>query len=78
MVQTAILTKYICDPGDSSAPMTRPMWSIEHMEDAYKVASHIPPDITAAEAAEAFVRWLFHAPREPDDEAILQILIHDM
>ncbi len=78
MVQTAVLTKYICDPGDGTSPMSRAMWSIEHMTDAYKVATHIPPDITATEAAEAFVRWLFHAPREPDDDTILQILIHDL
>jgi hypothetical protein len=78
MVQTAILTKYVCDPGDGTSPMSRPMWSLDHMADAYKVASHIPPDITALEAAEAFVRWIFHAPREPDDDTILEILIHDM
>jgi hypothetical protein len=77
MVQTAVLTRYICDPGDGTVPMARPMWSIQHMEDAYAVASSIPPDITAREAAEAFVRWLFSAPREPDDEVILKILLRD-
>ncbi|MEY2507816.1 MAG: hypothetical protein QOH01_2145 [Verrucomicrobiota bacterium] len=78
MVQTAIITRYVCDPGDGTSPMSRPMWSLEHMNDAYTVASHIPPDVTALEAAQAFVRWLFDAPREPDDDVILQILIHDL
>ena len=77
MVQTAVITKYICDPGDGTVPIARPMWSIEHMEDAYAVASSIPPDITAREAAEAFVRWLFHQELEGDDEVILQILLRD-
>jgi hypothetical protein len=77
LVETAVLTKYICDPGDGTVPMARPMWAIEHMDDAYKVASRIPPDITAREAAEAFVRWLFSAPREPDDDVILEILIRE-
>ena len=75
MVQTAIITKYICDPGDGTAPLARPLWSIEHMDDAYKVAEQIPGDVTAREAAEAFVRWLFHSPLEGDDETILQILL---
>ena len=26
MVQTAIITKYVCDPGDGTAPVSRPMW----------------------------------------------------
>jgi hypothetical protein len=77
MVQTAVLTKYVCDPGGRTVPMARPMWSIQHMEDAFAVASSIPPDITAREAAEAFVRWLFSAPHEPDDEVILRILLRD-
>lgn len=77
LVETAVLTKYICDPGDGTVPMARPMWAIGHMDDAYKVASRIPPDITAREAAEAFVRWLFSAPRERDDDVILEILIRD-
>ena len=47
------------------------------MEDAYAVASTIPPDITAREAAEAFVRWLFSAPLQADDEVILKILLRD-
>jgi hypothetical protein len=53
------------------------MRAIQHMDDAYKVASHIPPDVTAQEAAEAFVRWLFSAPREPDDDVILHILLRN-
>jgi hypothetical protein len=77
MVQTAILTKYICEPGDGTCPMARPMWSIGHMEDAFRVACSIPPDISAREAAEAFVRWLFHAEPEADDDVILQILLRD-
>jgi hypothetical protein len=77
MVQTAVLAKYISDPGDGSSPMSRPMWSIVDMEHAFVVASTIPPDITAREAAEAFVRWLFHVPPEGDDEIILQILLRD-
>jgi hypothetical protein len=77
MVQTAIITKSVCDPGDGTAPLCRPMWAIEHLEDAFKVASSIPPDVTPKEAAEAFVRWIFHAKEEPDDEAILKILLHD-
>ena len=77
MVQTAITTKYVCDTGDGSCPMSRPMWSIEHMEDAFFVAPHIPPDVTAREAAEAFIRWAFHQPLEEDDETILRKLLHD-
>jgi hypothetical protein len=76
LVQTAIITKYATDPGDGSAPMCRPMWSIEHMDDAFKVAGSIPPDVTAKEAAEAFIRWAFQAPKEPDDDVILKILLN--
>jgi hypothetical protein len=75
MVQTALITKYACDPGDGSAPMTRPMWAIEHMEAAFHVAAAIPHDVTAREAAEAFIRWAFHAPLEEDDKTILQIIL---
>ncbi|MDX2226215.1 MAG: hypothetical protein SFY92_03835 [Verrucomicrobiae bacterium] len=75
MVQTALITKYVCDPGDGSASIARPMWSINHMDDAFKVASCIPPDVNAREAAEAFIRWVFHQPFEPDDEAILEIIL---
>lgn len=75
MVQTAIITKYVCDRGDGSAPFVRPMASIEHMADAYAVAAHIPGDVTAQEAAEAFVRWMFHQPLEGDDQIILKILL---
>ena len=75
MVQTAIITKYIGDPGDGTAPISRPMWAIEHMEDAFAVAANIPADVTPREAAEAFVRWLFHQPLETDDEVILQIVL---
>jgi hypothetical protein len=45
------------------------------MEDAFAVAAHIPPDVTAREAAEAFVRWLFNQPFEKDDELILKIIL---
>jgi hypothetical protein len=76
MVQTAVITRYVCDPGDGSAPMARPMWSIQHMENAFAVAAQIPPDVTAREAAEAFVRWLFNQPLEPDDHLILNIILH--
>ncbi len=76
MVQTAIVTKYICDPGDGTAPIARPMWTINHIDDAFKVAANIPPDVTAREAAEAFVRWLFNQPLEEDDETILKIILH--
>jgi hypothetical protein len=75
MVQTAIITKYVCDPGDGTAPVARPMWSIQHMADAYAVAANIPGDVTAQEAAEAFVRWMFHQPLEGDDETILKIVL---
>ena len=75
MVQTALITKYACDPGDGTVPLARPMWSIEHMEDAFRVAPTIPPDITPKEAAEAFIRWAFQADREPGDEDILRILL---
>ena len=77
MVQTAIITKYVCDTGDGSVPLARPMWSIGHMEDAFNMAPHIPPDVTAREAAEAFIRWVFHQELEEDDKTILSILLHD-
>lgn len=77
LVQTAIITKYACDPGDGTVPMARPMWAIEHLNDAFKVADRIPPDITPFEAAEAFVRWLFQAEKEEDDDVILEILLRD-
>lgn len=77
LVQTAIVTKYICDPGDGTSPMSRPMWSIENMDDAIKVSGSIPPDITPREAAEAFTRWLFHQTLSGDDETVVQILLGD-
>lgn len=75
MVQTAIITKYVCEAGDGSNRESRPMWSIQHMDDAFAVAPNIPPDITARDAAETFVRWAFQWPREEDDTAILQIIL---
>lgn len=77
MVQTAIIAKYVSDPGDGTALLCRPMWAIEHLEDAFKVAPTIPPDITPREAAEAFVRWAFKAEKEPGDDEILTILLGD-
>lgn len=76
MVQTAIITKYVCDPGDGSAPIVRPMWAIDHMDAAFQVAKNIPPDVTAREAAESFIRWAYDQPLEGDDETILQIILH--
>lgn len=75
MVQTAIITKYVCDPGDGTAPVSRPMWAIQHMDDALKVSKNIPPDVTAREAAESFIRWVFHEPLDEDDKTILQIVL---
>jgi hypothetical protein len=45
------------------------------MEAAFQVAPGIPPDITPRQAAEAFIRWVFREPFEPDDETILQIIL---
>jgi hypothetical protein len=78
LVQTALLSKYISAPGDGTVPMARAMWAIEHMSDAFRVAERIPPDVTATEAAESFVRWMFKQPLEGDDETIFEILIHDI
>ena len=75
MVQTAIVTKYICDPGDGTVPIARPTWAIGHLEDAFKVAAHIPQDFTPRQAAEAFIRWVFHQPLEPDDKVMLKIVL---
>lgn len=77
LVQTAILTKYICDPGDGTMKMARPMWAMEHMDDAMKVAEHIPPDVTSLEAAGSFVRWLFKEELSDDDKTIVGILLRD-
>lgn len=77
MVQTALITKYVCDPGDGTVPMARPMWSIEHMSDAFMVAGNLPQDFTPREAAEAFVRWVFNQPLEPDDKVMLQIVLRE-
>jgi hypothetical protein len=76
MVQTAIITKCVCDPGDGTMPISRPMWAIEHMGKAFQVAKHIPPDVTACEAAEAFIRWVYNQPLDEDDKTILQIILH--
>jgi len=76
MVQTAIITKVVCDPGDGTMPVSRPMWAIGHMDDAFQVAKNIPPDVTGREAAEAFVRWLYSQPLDEDDKTILQIVLH--
>lgn len=75
MVQTGIVTKYICEPGDGTVPIARSMWAIEHLEDAFKVAAHIPQDFTPRQAAEAFIRWVFHQPLEPDDKVMLKIVL---
>ena len=75
MVQTAIITKYVCDPGDGSAPITRPMWTIQHMENAFQVAKNIPSDVTAREAAEAFISWVYDQPLTEDEKTILQIIL---
>jgi len=77
MVQTAIITKYVCDAGDGSSRTARPMWSIEHMEAAFAVAPNIPPDITARDAAETFVRWAFGWERAEDDDVVLQIILRE-
>ena len=75
MVQTAIITKYVCDPGDGTVPIARPMWAIEHLEDAFTMADHIPQDFTPRQASEAFIRWIFRLPLEPDDKVMLKILL---
>jgi|GEM_PF-2086458 len=77
MVQTALITKYVCDPGDGTIPHIRPMWAIQHLENAFKVADSIPPDVTAREAAEAFIKWVFSVQLEPDEETILKIILND-
>lgn len=55
MVQTGLLVKYAADPGDGTAPLCRPAWAVEHLEEAFRFAPLIPPDITAAEAATAYL-----------------------
>ena len=45
------------------------------MDDALKVSKNIPPDVTAREAAESFIRWVFHEPLDEDDKTILQIVL---
>ena len=77
MVQTAIITKYVCDPGKRDPRIARAMWSIEHMENAFKIAEHIPQDFTPREAAESFIRWVFNQPLEPDDKVMLQIVLRE-
>ena len=77
MVQTALLTRYASDPTGGSTPICRSMWAIEHMEEAFRFATCIPGDVTAREAAEAFIRWVFREPLEDDDKAILKILLHE-
>lgn len=75
MVQTAIITKYVCDPGDGTAPVARPMWTIQHMDNAFQVAKNIPSDVTPREAAEAFISWVYDQPLTEDEKTILQIIL---
>ena len=75
MVQTALLVKYATeDVRDHTAPLARPMWAVSHLEDAFAVAENLHPDVSAREAAEAFIRWTFQHTLEPTDKTILQIL----
>jgi hypothetical protein len=77
MVQTAIITKYVCDPGDGTVPIARPMWAIEHIEAAFMVAANIHPEFSPREAAEAFIRWTFSQPLEPNDKVMLKIVLRN-
>ena len=78
MVQTALIVRYSADPGDAGAPLTSPVWVIEHLESAYRFAPMIPKDVTPAEAAEAFVTWVVDQTKlTEDDRTILSILINE-
>lgn len=77
MVQTGLIIRYnSADPSDGS--LSRSLWAIEHLEDAYKLAPHIPADVSSREAAEAFLTWVFDSSKlTDDDKAILSILLPD-
>ena len=77
MVQTAIIIKYVCDPGDGTVPIARSMWAVEHIEAAFMVAANIHPDFSPGEAAEAFIRWTFSQPLEPNDKVMLKIVLRN-
>ena len=76
LVQTAVITRYTTDRTDGTVALSRPVWAMEHLDDACKVAGNIPGDIDALDAAKIFVRYLFHEDQENEDaEDVLQILI---
>jgi hypothetical protein len=77
MVQTAVITKYACEAGSGSSRTGPPMWSIQHMDDAFAAAPNIPTDTTARRAAEAFIRWVFSWDLEAGDDAILKIMLKE-
>ena len=77
IVQPAVITRYICDPGDRTVPMARPMWSIQ----TWKMPMQLPPVFHQTSQREKQQRHSSVGysvrPREADDEVILQILLRD-
>jgi hypothetical protein len=53
MVQTGLLVRYI-ERASKKAPGHRE-WAIDHLEEAYKIVNHIPPNVSAADAAKRFL-----------------------
>ena len=58
----------ICEPRRRSAP------SADWMRNAMKVIHLVPVKMTSAEAAAAFVRWLYEEPPHEGDGAMREIL----
>ncbi len=79
MVQTGLIIKANeAFHGDRSLPTKRPLDTVQWLADAYKLAPSIPGDVSAVEAAEAFLTWVIDRDRLDDrDRFILGVLLED-
>ena len=79
MVQTGLIIKaFESFDGDRSAPLSRPLSAVEWLNEAYKMAPLIPADVTAGEAAEAFLTWAIEREKLDDrDRFILQVFLNE-
>lgn len=79
MVQSGLIIKALeAFHGDRSAPLSRPLDTVTWLADAYKMAPTIPADVTAEEAAEAFLTWVIEREKlDERDRFILQVFLNE-
>ena len=71
-VQTAILARFQAMGHEGGSMVGRMMDSIDYMDSAFEISGRIPDEVSARDAAEAYLGWQFeseffpHKPECPD------------